>query len=109
MSCTHRIVLQTPTGDPKSAGSGDGNLLAPGTPARIGGTSHIPVETVRLKSMRDGIEDHELLSMAEARLGREVVRERIKPFIRSAWDFDDDYNALQDVRVSIGRSFTQPQ
>ena len=56
--------------------------------------------------MRDGIEDYELLSMAEARLGRGVVREQIKPFIRSAWDFDDDYQTLQNARIAIGRSLT---
>ena len=50
-------TMQTPTGDPKSAGSGDGNLLAPGTPSKIGGSTHIPVESVRLKSLRDGVED----------------------------------------------------
>ena len=64
------------------------------------------METVRLKSMRDGIEDYELLSMAEARLGRDAVREQIKPFIRSAWDFDDDYQTLQNARIAIGRSLT---
>ena len=99
--------MQTPTGDPKSAGSGDGNLLTPGTPGKIGGTTDIPVESVRLKSMRDGVEDYELLTMAAARLGREAVRARISPFVRSAWDFEDDYQVLQDVRVSIGRSFTE--
>lgn len=56
--------------------------------------------------MRDGIEDYELLTMAEARWGRQELRQHIKPFIRSAWDFDDDYRTLQNVRVSIGRSFT---
>ena len=36
----------------------------------------------------------------------QVVREQIKPFIRSAWDFDDDYQTLQNVRIAIGRSLT---
>jgi hypothetical protein len=44
--------------------------------------------------------------MAAARLGREAVRARIRPFVRSAWDFEDDYGVLQDVRASIGRSFS---
>jgi hypothetical protein len=98
--------MQTPTGDPKSAGSGDGNLLAPGTPGKIGGTTDIPVERIRLKSMRDGVEDYELLTMAAAKFGREFVGVCLSPFVRSAWDFEDDYQMMQDVRASIGRSFS---
>ena len=100
-------TMQTPTGDPKSAGSGDGNLLAPGTPGKIGGTTDIPVESIRLKSMRDGVEDYELLTMAAAKFGREFVGVCLSPFVRSAWDFEDDYQMMQDVRVSIGRSFSK--
>ena len=40
-------------------GNGDGNLLYPGTPDRIGGQSFIPIASVRLKQLRDGMEDNE--------------------------------------------------
>ena len=100
-------TMQTPTGDSMSAGSGDGNLLAPGTPSKIGGETHVPIETVRLKSMRDGVEDFELLTSAAQRLGREVVRTQIQPFIRSAWDFEDSYQMLHRIRVALGRSFSR--
>lgn len=43
------------------SGNGDGTLLYPGTPAKIGGTTHVPVESIRLKQVRDGIEDYEYL------------------------------------------------
>jgi hypothetical protein len=43
------------------SGNGDGTLFYPGTPARIGGTSHIPVESIRLKLIREGMEDYEYL------------------------------------------------
>lgn len=49
-------------------GAGDGTLFYPGTPARIGGTTSIPIESLRMKGIRDGMEDHELLALA-ARLG----------------------------------------
>ena len=55
---------------------------------------------------RAQVEDYELLTMAAARLGREAVRAWIRPFVRSAWDFEDDHGVLQDVRASIGRSFS---
>lgn len=43
------------------SGNGDGTLFYPGTPARIGGTTHIPVESIRLKMIREGMEDYEYL------------------------------------------------
>ena len=45
----------------ESGANGDGTLFAPGTVANIGGTNAIPLETVRLKRIRDGREDYELM------------------------------------------------
>jgi len=47
-------------------GTGDGNLLYPGTVANIGGTTGIPVASLRLKIIRDGMEDYEYLSLVAA-------------------------------------------
>ena len=46
-------------------GNGDGTLFYPGTTAKIGGTTEIPVESLRLKMNRDGMEDYELLNLAK--------------------------------------------
>jgi hypothetical protein len=45
-------------------GNGDGTLFYPGTIARIGGLTEIPIESLRMKAIRDGMEDYELLAMA---------------------------------------------
>jgi hypothetical protein len=45
------------------SGNGDGTLFYPGTPDRIGGTSHIPVASIRLKMIREGMEDYEYLKL----------------------------------------------
>jgi hypothetical protein len=45
-------------------GTGDGTLFYPGTPAKIGGQTEIPVESLRMKAVRDGMEDYELLHLA---------------------------------------------
>jgi Domain of unknown function (DUF4091) len=45
-------------------GTGDGNLFYPGTIARIGGQTEIPIESLRMKLIRDGMEDFELLAVA---------------------------------------------
>lgn len=49
-------------------GNGDGTLFYPGTPAKIGGTQHVPVSSIRLKLIREGYEDYEYLAMLD-RLG----------------------------------------
>lgn len=43
--------------------NGDGTLFYPGTPAQIGGVHDIPVESIRLKRLRDGREDYEYLRL----------------------------------------------
>lgn len=54
-------------------GNGDGTLYYPGRPDVIGGTTHVPVESLRLKYIRDGLEDYELLRMLAA-TGEEGAR-----------------------------------
>ncbi len=46
-------------------GAGDGTLFYPGTTNRIGGKTEIPVESFRMKMIRDGMEDYELLALAK--------------------------------------------
>jgi uncharacterized protein (TIGR03382 family) len=58
-------------------GNGDGTLFYPGTPAKIGGTTHIPVASLRLKMIREGMEDYEYLKilsdLGDAALAKEVA------------------------------------
>jgi MYXO-CTERM domain-containing protein len=44
-------------------GNGDGTLFYPGKPSVIGGSTDVPVESIRLKMIREGIEDYEYLKM----------------------------------------------
>jgi hypothetical protein len=46
-------------------GNGDGTLFYPGRPALIGGRHEIPIESIRLKRIRDGFEDYEYLRLLE--------------------------------------------
>ena len=46
-------------------GTGDGTLFYPGTVAKIGGRTEIPIESLRLKQIRDGMEDYELLNLTK--------------------------------------------
>ncbi len=48
-------------------GNGDGTLFYPGTPAKIGGTHDIPLASLRMKMIREGLEDYEYLkALADA-------------------------------------------
>ena len=46
-------------------GNGDGTLFYPGSPERIGGQRPIPIESLRLKQIRDGLEDYEYLTLLD--------------------------------------------
>jgi uncharacterized protein (TIGR03382 family) len=66
----YEVTMSFFSGDPWTnqtafGGSGDGTLFYPGTTAKIGGQTEIPVESLRLKGIRDGMEDYELLNLAK--------------------------------------------
>jgi hypothetical protein len=42
-------------------GNGDGTLFYPGTPAKIGGKTDVPLASLRMKLIRAGLEDYEYL------------------------------------------------
>jgi hypothetical protein len=44
-----------------AGGNGEGTLWYPGRPDKIGGRTHVPVASVRLKLIREGQEDYEYL------------------------------------------------
>ena len=74
-------MLHAWSGDPWNdvrafAGNGDGTLLYPGLPDRLGGRHAFPVESIRLKLVRDGIEDWEMLALAE-RSGLSALARRL--------------------------------
>jgi hypothetical protein len=56
-------------------GNGDGTLFYPGVPSdpRIGGTTHFPIESIRMKLIREGMEDYEYLVLYAEKMGREAA------------------------------------
>jgi hypothetical protein len=57
-------------------GNGDGTLFYPGTPGKIGGATHVPVASIRLKMIREGMEDYEYLKLL-ADAGDEAFAQRV--------------------------------
>lgn len=85
-------------------GNGDGMLYYPGTPAHIGGKTPIPVASMRLKLIRDGMEDYEYLAALATAGQSKLVEEVLKSFITNAFTFKDDPAALQSARTRLGTS-----
>src|SRR5207248_1964236 len=54
-------------------GNGDGTLFYPGRPDPIGGRTEIPVESIRLKLIREALEDYEYLAAYAAAFGRDAA------------------------------------
>ncbi|MCY1014787.1 glycoside hydrolase domain-containing protein [Pyxidicoccus sp. MSG2] len=62
-------------------GNGDGTLFYPGTTARIGGRSDVPLPSLRLKLLRAGVQDYEWLMLVanggDPAFADEVARELV--------------------------------
>jgi hypothetical protein len=88
-------------------GNGDGTLFYPGTPRRIGGRSHVPVESLRLKVIRDGLEDYEYLVLAAEQGLRPFAVERSAAVAHRVDQWQRDPEAYYAARAAIARQLAQ--
>jgi glycosyl hydrolase family 123 len=84
-------------------GQGDGTLFYPGRPDVIGGTTDVPVETVRLKLLREGMEDYEYLHLLASLGGdrREADEEARRVFPAAPRASETTAEALYEGRRRI--------
>jgi hypothetical protein len=78
----------------------EGSLLYPGADAGVQGF----ITSIRLKQIREGLEDYEYLTILARRRSRAVVEEMVKKIARSWHDWDTDARHLLEVRAEIARS-----
>jgi hypothetical protein len=83
-------------------GNGDGTLFYPGTPARIGGTTPVPLPSIRLEHIRDGMEDFEYLHALSAAGDDAFAQSTSRTFITNAYTFDNDPARLTAAREALG-------
>jgi hypothetical protein len=84
-------------------GNGDGTLFYPGRPGKIGGTHHIPVESIRLKMIREGLEDYEYMNLLK-NLGEEsFVRTQVDSVVMNTYTFSYDPEALYSAREKMAQ------
>lgn len=91
---TTQAVSSAWTDQYRFGGNGDGTLFYPGTPSVIGGEHSIPVESMRLKRIRDGREDFEYLRLLALRDQRPEARQVVSEL------FGPPSTALQSATVS---------
>jgi len=77
--------------------NGDGFLFYPGEEAGIEG----PVASVRLKNLRDGMEDYEYFALLEERGGAEIVDEIVRTAVPTWGSWKSDSELLQELRRKL--------
>jgi hypothetical protein len=88
-------------------GNGDGTLVYPGRPKNIGGNSDIPVESIRLKLIREGLEDYEYLTLLSRHAGPSKVKTLVNMLVTNAYTFEKDPAKFLEVRRTIGEQLDQ--
>ena len=83
-------------------GNGDGTLFYPGTPERIGGSTHVPIESLRLKLIREGLEDYEYLALLERFGERSWARSRAAELAPGTFRWERSPEALYAAREAMG-------
>jgi hypothetical protein len=79
-------------------GNGDGTLFYPGTVAKIGGTTPVPIASIRLALIRDGMEDYEYLHLSDPAAAKAAAA----TFITNNYTFDNDPAKLAAARQTLG-------
>jgi hypothetical protein len=77
--------------------NGEGALLYPGTDAGFDG----PVASIRLKNIREGMEDYEYFALLEKSAGRGAVEKEVLTVTRSWWDWERKPEVLLTARQRI--------
>jgi len=85
-----------------SGGNGDGTLFYPGRPSRIGGHTDIPIESIRLKLIREGMEDYEYLRLIAASQSRKIADEFADRIVQKPWSSESRPDKFARVRREMG-------
>lgn len=83
-------------------GNGDGTLFYPGTPSRLGVSKHMPVESLRLKAIRDGLEDYEYFALLERLGDKETAMKAAKSIVPTGYSIEPSPAAWQAMREKVG-------
>jgi hypothetical protein len=88
-------------------GNGDGTLFYPGRPDRIGGYTDIPIESIRLKLIREGMEDYEYLALLSQLAGPDAADQYAARIVRKPYNWESRPEAFLSVRMEMGRDLNR--
>jgi hypothetical protein len=81
--------------------NGDGNLVYPGLPGLPNMSTHKPIPSLRLKLLRDGMEDYEYLSLYERLSDRSRATDMAANVARKSLGWEHDISSIVEVRNLI--------
>ncbi|MDP8223075.1 MAG: DUF4091 domain-containing protein [Candidatus Lernaella stagnicola] len=80
---------------------GDGTLFYPGVPDKIGGTSDIPLPSLRIKILREAMEDYEYLHLLDESGDSDWVDGVTRTVAPKSWQWEHDPFVLLDWRRKV--------
>jgi hypothetical protein len=98
---THQLsTAWNDNGQCEFSGSGDGTIFYPGKPSVIGGQSDIPIESIRMKLIRESMEDYEYLVLA-AKKDEAKARAIAQKLFPKAYECNQSAEALESARAEL--------
>lgn len=88
-------------------GNGDGTLFYPGLPSIIGGTTEVPLPSLRLKLIRLGFQDYEWLKAVSEAGDPEYARRVALRVVPEPWLVPDDGALFETARLCLIRRYLE--
>jgi len=81
--------------------NGDGSIFYPGKPSLIGGTHDIPIESLRMKMMREGFQDYEYLHLLVTNGAAAFAQTELAKVVTNPGSWAQDPAVIEQVRSEI--------
>jgi MYXO-CTERM domain-containing protein len=81
--------------------NGDGSIWYPGKPSLIGGTHDIPIESIRMKMLREGMQDYEYLNLLTTLGDGVFAQTELAAVVTNAGSFASDPAVLEQARLAM--------
>jgi MYXO-CTERM domain-containing protein len=82
-------------------GNGDGTMFYPGQTSRIGGSTEVPLPSIRLKQIRQGMQDYEWLKKVADAGDPAFARETARLLIPKAYEVSDEGATYEAARLRL--------